>query len=148
MKSIPEMSTETLLLKDYFNDAPDGAIITYTDMENRTGIRMDVKGKQRMRSALRSLRREFACIHGHGIEIESAHNALSLVNNRLIKVDNAVKRGEKTSTRMTKYLSSMDNSNRERLLHVVSIFGAIKASAELAREQYNKRRDSIIKISN
>lgn len=147
MKTIAEASSEMLAIKDFLSDAPDGAIIPYSDIENKSGVKMDSRGKQYMRSALHSLGREYACVRGYGVELSSADNSDVLVGSRLIKIDRAVKRGERTTSRViAKHLEDMPQKTREKVLLAGSIFGAIRVSADLARKQFSGKK--AIKIGN
>lgn len=144
MKSIQEATMQMLAIKDYLELANDGAIIPYADVEKNTKVKMNEKGKQYLRSALRSLGREYACIIGYGIELESPENAINLVGHRLIKIDNAVKRGEKTANNVMKFMNDMSDTDKKKVLFCASVFGAIRASASIAKKEYiaNKQKTS------
>lgn len=148
MKTIQTISKEMQTIKEYLELFPDGEIITFNAISQNTGIIMNEQGKQYVRSALRSLKREYASIHGIGIELSSPLNATGLVNHRLIKIDNAVKRGEKTANRCMHFLSDMTEKDSKQLLLISSVFGAIRASASLAKRQYKLNNDKVINVVN
>lgn len=143
MKSIAEASNEMLQIKEHLSILPDGTLVSYEDIEKATGVIMDSRGKQYLRSAIYSLKREYACIRGWGIEFASATNADKLVGNRLIKIDRAVDRGSKTTRIVMKFLNDMTPDTQKRVLLAGSVFGAIKASAQLARQQYNEAKSKL-----
>ncbi len=149
MNTIAKASDDMLEIKEFFRDSPDGAIVPYEDIEKHTGIKMDYQGKQRMRSALHSLRREYACVRGYGIELSSPDNSDVLVGSRLVRIDNAVKRGERSTNRLiSQHLKDMPQKTREKVLLAGSIFGAIRASADLAKKQFNVQKEKLRFISN
>ena len=148
MKTIPEICEETKSLKDYFELKRDGDVIAFDAIEADLNIKMDYTGKQHMRSALRSLQREYAAIRGYGIELSSPANATSLVSHRLIKIDNAVKRGERAAKRCMHFIDDMTAEDSKNMLFVTSAFGAIRASANLYRKQYRQNKERILKVSN
>ncbi len=148
MKSLPAISADMQALKKYIEVLPDGKIVSFEAVASDTGIKMDTKGKQFLRAALSSLHREYASITGWGIELSSPANAVSLVNHRLIKIDNAVRRGEKTANRCMHFLDAMDDKDSKQLLFVASVFGAIRASASLAKSQYRTNKEKVIDIKN
>ena len=126
-----EPSKEIVILKGLLSQTPSGAYVTYSDIETKTNIKMDTRGKSILRSALRSMKREYRCNRGEGVELESQHNAMHLVTNRVKRVSNSLKKADKTTTRMAeRYLDSLKKDDRDRLLMTASLFGAIKAMAK------------------
>ena len=126
-----EPSKELAVLKGLLNQTPSGAYLTYFDIEQKTNIKMDSRGKSILRSALRSVKREYRCNRSEGIELESPHNAMHLVTNRVKRVSNSLKKADKTTSRMAeRYIDSLKKDDLERLLMTASLFGAIKTMAK------------------
>ena len=126
-----EPSKELAILKGLLNDLPAGAYIAYAEIEQQTGVAMNVRGKCILRSALRSLKREYHCDRGNGIELENPANAMVLVTGRVKRVNGSLRRADKTVTRMAeRYMEKLPKDDRDRLLATASLFGAIKAMAK------------------
>lgn len=91
---------------------------------------MNQKGKEKLRSACRMLNIEYICIPNYGISIPCAKTALEPVSRRMIKIDNAVKRGERTTKNIKdKFLADMSDDDRKQIVYTGAIFGAIRAAA-------------------
>ena len=135
-KGIAVISDETLAIRDFIETAPLGATIPYLTIESQTGVKMNTQGKQKLRSACNSLHIEYTCIRGDGIVLMSPENADQMVSHRLIRIDNAVRRGEKTTNRAMKHINEMPEETRRKTLFAASVFGAIRASAQLAKKEY------------
>jgi hypothetical protein len=141
-------SEEMLKLKAFFINVPNGAYLTYKNIEKQTEIKMDSRGRQLMRSALHSLKREYNCDIGKGIEIEASHNCMSIVTGRVRKVSGTLKRADKTASRMAgRYLDDMPPEDRNRLLATASLFGAIKAMAKGLTDIYGQKPKSLNTIN-
>jgi hypothetical protein len=126
-----EPNQETLIMKNFFKEMPKGVYLKYSDIEEKTGILMDFRGKSIMRSALNSLKISYRSDRGNGIELESADNCMSIVAGRVKKIDNSLKRADKTTTQIAnRYLEELPKPDRERLLLTASLFGAIRATAK------------------
>lgn len=122
---------EMLKLKAFFEQIPRGTYVSYTEIQSKTGIKMNDRGKQLMRSALRSLHYEYNCNIGNGIELESEKNCMAIVTGRMRRVSSGLKRADKTTMRMTeRYLDELPPEHKNRLLATASLFGAIKAMAK------------------
>jgi len=130
---------EMLTLKAFFSEIPKGAFLSYNEIQAKSGVKMDNRGKQLMRSALRSLKIEYACNSGVGIELESEKNCMYLVTGRMRKVSSGLKRADKTTTRMTeRYVQDLPPADRDRLVATASLFGTIKALAKGLSDIYKK----------
>jgi len=56
LKEIDEISKESLILKEYFAKFEPGEELSYLQIENESGVKMDNKGKGYMRTALKNLK--------------------------------------------------------------------------------------------
>ena len=126
-----EPSKELVVLKSFLNEVPLGGFISYKDIEAKTEIKMNERGKSILRSALRSLKMEYRCDKGNGIEIESDKNTMHIVTDRVKRVSNSLRRADRTVIRMTeRYVDQLPKPDRDRLLSTASLFGAIRAMAK------------------
>ena len=126
-----EPSKELVVLKSFLNEVPLGGFISYKDVEAKTEIKMNERGKSILRSALRSLKMEYRCDKGNGIEIESDKNTMHIVTDKVKRVGNSLRRADRTIVRMTeRYVDQLPKPDRDRLLSTASLFGAIRAMAK------------------
>ena len=126
-----EPSKELVVLKSFLNEVPLGGFISYKDIEAKTEIKMNERGKSILRSALRSLKMEYRCDKGNGIEIESDKNTMHIVTDKVKRVGNSLRRADRTIVRMTeRYVDQLPKPDRDRLLSTASLFGAIRAMAK------------------
>ena len=131
MKTIAEISEETLKIINYLQDIPHGQLLTYADVEKDTGVKMDLKGKSYLRTACKKMKREYTPVYGVGYELASAENAIGLVTHRLVKIDKAVKRGEKTYNNVTtNFYSDFTPQEQKQINFIGAAFGAIRVAAE------------------
>ena len=143
-KSIAEISEESLKLISFFNDRQPGEEISYTEIEQGSGVRMDTRGKAFMRTALKRLGREYATHKGRGIELASPKNGLAIIANKVIKIDNAVKRGERTTRNIQRaFINVMDERDKRAVLFLVAGFGAIRLAAEQARVAFSNKKQAL-----
>jgi hypothetical protein len=140
-KSIPKVAQETLLIESFIESQPLGATLLYNQIQKETGVKMDLRGKQFVRSALRRLKYEYESIHNHGIRLFSPDNATRIVVNKLVKVDNAVKRSEKTHKNISqKFLGELTEPEQRQMTFVGAIFGAIRASAKQGKTYFTNQK--------
>lgn len=123
-------SKELAVLKGLLNETPLGSHLTYANIEAKTGIKMNTRGKSILRSAFRSLKIEYACDVGVGVEIESDKNTMVRVTGRMKRVSGSIRRADKTTTRaVERYSEALPKDDRDRLFAVASVFGAMRAMA-------------------
>jgi len=145
MNTIAEVSKETLQIEAFLKTFNPGEKILYQTIENETKVRMDNKGKQFMRSALNRLKLEYTCIHGQGIELCSPINATGIIAHKVIRVDKAVKRADKTTKRVTsQFYNQLSDADKQHVNVVASIFGALRGYATNARLLFKKPIQKVI----
>lgn len=140
-KTVAEASEEMLRLKAYLKPFPVGSKIPYQKMENETGVKMDVdsKGRQYMRSALRSLRIAWTCIVGEGIELMSGQNSVRLQHRESAGINNRIKRASKvTEIAMEQHLEDMTPADREMTEMTASLYARHTVLAKIGERQYKK----------
>lgn len=131
MKTIAKISEETLAIINYLESIAHGQILSYAEIETNTGVKMDNTGKSYLRSACRKLRREYSAIHGIGIELASAKTATGIVVTRLVRIDKAVKRAEKTVNNVTvDFYDQFSPQEQKQINFLGAVFGAIRVSAQ------------------
>lgn len=140
-KTIAEVSQETLKIQAFIEEQKDGTVLTYTELQQETGVPMSTSGKNKLRTAMKRARREYSPIRGTGIRLASADTALSLVSNRLVSINNATKRGDKTTKLMhEQFFASLGAEEQRQILFAGAVFGAIRIAAENGRLLYGKKK--------
>ncbi len=132
MQTLAKISEESLRLIEYFKGVEHGQMLSYQQIEKDTGVKMDTPaGRSYLRTACKNLRREYSCIRGVGIEMASPQNASTLIIGRLAKIDNAVKRGERTYNNVSiAFYNELTPAEQRQINFVGAAFGAIRVAAE------------------
>lgn len=118
-------------LKSFFEKQKDGALVTWLEIEQATGIRMRSKdeGRRLVTEVLRrKLRRPYAVKPGTGIELSSPANAADIAERGRDLVINAARRMEKTGAQLEKlHGSQMTTTQRDRFARAQSFNGTLAA---------------------
>lgn len=132
MQTLAKISEESLTLINYLKDVEHGQILSYQQIEQDTGVNMNTQaGRSYLRTACKKLKREYSCIRGVGIKLASADTASTLIIGRLVKIDNAVKRGERTYNNVSvAFYNELDPAEQRQINFVGAAFGAIRVAAE------------------
>jgi hypothetical protein len=136
--SIPEIQQAVAKLVEFFRDVPDGEDVAWLRVEAETGVTMDEHGKPLVRRALKKLGRPYASVRGVGLRMSSAENALSIVQGGFVRVDNALRRTDKTREVLAaRHLDQMTPGDQQKMLVLAGFFGAVRTFA----------RDASLKVS-
>lgn len=139
MKSIQEVSKQTLLIQNYLMDYPKDQKLTYSDLEIATGVKMDNQGKQFLRSALKRMKMPYVCIKGEGIEFTNTKTALSIAahdaKGLLVKIKGARKRVTQVLSICGDQLPDVD---RSKLQYTGATYGSLELSAKQSTMVYGK----------
>lgn len=131
MQTLAKISEESLKLIEYLKGIEHGQILSYQQIEQDTGVKMDNKGKSYLRTACKNLKREYSALKGIGIELASSKTASTLIVGRLIKIDNAVRRGERTYNNVSvAFYNELAPEEQRQINFVGAAFGAIRVAAE------------------
>lgn len=127
MKSTQENQKARAVLQSYFERQADGETLSWLDIEQATGVKMDPPGRNRVRVVLNSLKRPFESIRGSGIRLSSPNTINTIVAGRGKSVGNAIKRWSKTIKHGTvRHLSAMEGDDKDRLINAASFAGALE----------------------
>jgi hypothetical protein len=129
MKTIAEVSQETIKIENYLSSRNYGEFVSYADIEENTGVSMDIKGKGYMRTALRRMKCEYSPVRGAGIELASEKNTTRIIIHKLEKIDNAVKRSERTYDNLIPFHEKLNQEELKSVQLVGAAFGAIRLAA-------------------
>jgi hypothetical protein len=138
--SVSKISEKTLKIQNFLETLDKGKIISYEELSFKTGVPMDKKGKTYLRSALSRAKIEYSVVHGEGIELASPTNTIRFVGNRLIKVDKAVKRAEKTQKNLINdFFNNLPPEEQKQILYIGAVFGAIRVASDNGKMIYSSK---------
>lgn len=141
-----KITEEVTKLKEFLETAaaerPDTQI-SYLEIEDATGITMDLKGKGYLRNAAKYCGVEYSAVPKYGIEIAGPNNGTQIIGGRLARIDAATRRAETATKNISKrYLHDMDDESQKTIIFLGSVFGAIRASAEGYKRLAMSRKES------
>lgn len=144
-KTIAEISKEALQIEQYLKGCNAGEFVAYKEIEAKTGVTMDGHGKGYLRTALNRLKMEYTCVRGSGIELASPDNSMEIISQKVVKIDNSVKRAEKTYKNIThSFYDKLSNEDKKQVHFVGSVFGAIRLAANNAKSFFKKENPKVI----
>ncbi|MEP6595899.1 MAG: hypothetical protein ABJA71_08120 [Ginsengibacter sp.] len=134
-KTIEKVSEETLRIENIFTSAAKGEYFSYSQLEKITNVVMDEKGKTYMRSALRRLKIPYETLKGEGITTVSAKNATKILVHKVIKIDNSIKRAERTTKQVKdKVYDELTEPEQKNIIFLSSLFGTIRSYSNNAKK--------------
>lgn len=145
MKTVQKISEQTLKLVNYLKDIRPGEYLSYRDIEIGAGVKMNEKGKTYLRSAIRKLHLEYECRVNEGIVLASEKNTTRILVHRLTKIDNSVKKGEKTYKNLSfNFFDKLNDREQKQINFIGAAFGAIRLAAENGKRlfQVNKSQNN------
>jgi len=149
MKTIQTISVNTISIIEYLKDKKPGEKITYKMITTATGVNMNVAGKSYLRTALHKLKLEYECIMNMGIILASEKNTTRILVHKLVKIDNAVKRGEKSYKNLNlSFYDKLSDQERKQINFIGAAFGAIRLAAENGRQIFKFEKVSNYKSIN
>jgi len=143
MKTIPQISEKTLLIVNFLSTQHPGALITYKMIERATGVKMNTAGKSYLRTALHKLKLEYERVINEGIILAWEKNTTRILTHKLTKIDNAVKRGEKSYLNLNQaFYDKLTAIERKQINFIGAAFGAIRLAAENGRKAISPQKVS------
>lgn len=135
MKTIGEVSQDTLKLEEFIGRQPHGAVLAYADIQRETGIEMNLNGKAHLRQAMRHLRREYSNIRNHGVRLADASGVMPILSSRISRINKAVKRADRSQRILQdEFYNSLNEQDKRSVLFAGAVFGAIRLAAEQGRQ--------------
>lgn len=145
MNTIAEVSKQTLQIERVLKQTKPGDFITYKNLEVLSGVKMDNKGKGYMRTALNRLNIEYSPVPGEGIQLASPENAIAIVSKRVIKIDNSVKRAERTTKRVTnQFYDKLTKNEQQNVNYLSAVFASLRAYSQSAKVFFKKTEHKAI----
>ncbi len=139
MKKIQEVSEDTLKIEALFSTASEGEYFSYKDIELETGVKMDTAGKGYMRTALERLRLPKAITRGQGITLLSRDNALMIVVDKVVRVDNSIRRAAKTNKQVSiRMYDKLTEGDQKKINFIGATLGTVLAVASKTKNIFVK----------
>lgn len=143
-RTIAQVSESTLILQTYLEGKKDGAQLSYSQIGNETGVRMNDAGKSYLRTALKRAKKEYSTIRKYGIKLADKDTAMGIVTHKLEKIDRSIKRGEKTHKNIqSQFFDSLSQNEQREILYLGAVFGAIRVAANNGKIVYLKQPKNI-----
>lgn len=147
-RTIAMVSESTIKIQAFLEKQKPGVEVSYKRIEHESGVRMDARGKQYLRSALRRAKIESSTIIGEGIVLADPDNAMGIVAHKLKRIDGAVRRGERSHKNIQEqFFESMSPEEQRKILFVGAVFGAIRVASENGRVVYKKDVGGMSKLN-
>jgi len=138
MKTIQKVSEDTLKIENYLKDQNEGQEITYSEIAQETGVKMDNRGKTFLRTAFKRLKIEYECQKGKGIRLACKDSANTILVHRVVKIDNAVKKTGRTHKNLTnRFYDRLDEQEKKFSNMVGSWLGAARVIARNGKNILN-----------
>lgn len=131
----PQKAFDKSLLREFLGELKNGARVSWVEIEQGTGIKMDRRGQPLVRAVLKETGREYLALPGHGIEMSSPDNALDIVAGRLRRVDNALSVATKvTANVVSQHLEAMPSDRRQEILRTQALLSTLRFVGEGGRK--------------
>jgi hypothetical protein len=139
-KTIGELNEQSLRLAEFLRGLEPGANLSYLQIENETGVKMDMQGKGYLRRCLKRLKLEYSCRSGYGVQLANAETVMPILSTRICQIDHAVKRGNRTQKLLQEQFYDLLTAEDQRaVLLAGAVFGLFRLAADQGRPLYNKR---------
>jgi len=140
MNTLQQVTEETLKFEAVFSDAPLNQYFSYKELKERTGLIMNEQNKSYMRSALRRLKLPYEVRRGDGIILVGGENAVRIAAHTVIRVDNAVRKGEKTTKQITvKTYHLLNETEKKHISFLSALFGSIRSYSNNAKQIFSQQ---------
>lgn len=135
-QTFAQISEQSITLSDYLLLQPKGALLSYTQIESDTGVKMDDQGKSYLRTALKRSKIEYTPIKGHGIELACVDNAMGIVGQKLNRVSSSIKRAEKTHLNIkSQFYNELSDEDKQNSMMIGIAFATMN---HLAKESKSR----------
>lgn len=132
---LQEVSEQTLKLEKVLSTATPGEYFTYKQLQELSGVTMNEKGKQYMRSAFSRLKLDYEVRPGEGVTVLSPDNAMRIIAHRVIKIDNSVKKAEKVTKQVQKRVyNELSDVDKKQINVLAGFFGTIRTWSNSAKK--------------
>ena len=138
-KTVAQISQEALRIEAIVRTLQPGEFIEYSKLEELTGVKMDTKGKQYLRTAFNRLKMEYTPVIGSGIEIAGPTNATQIIAKRVIKIDRSVRKAERTVKRISdSHYDQLSEPDKKHVNFVGALLSAVRTYSQNAKAFFKK----------
>jgi len=139
IQSRERVSHDSLVLREYIAEVPNGVLVTYKNVATDTGVAMDSRGKARLRSAILFNGKVCETIPTVGYRLGQPATGHLIVHYRLRKVVRANRRLLRDGKIvMEEFGETMTQEHRTIVLATVSFAGAVGTAEQLALKTYSR----------
>lgn len=129
-RSNPQNSADAAALTIVLEEASHGATLSWVELEQQTGVKMDRRGRALAVRMVRRLGREYEALPATGIRLSSPDNALLIAEHANHKIVRAINGASRVASRLvTLHAAEMNDDDRQRLIRNRGLLGALQASA-------------------
>lgn len=141
-KTIAQVHQDTLKLQSFIEGKNPGDAIGFKEIENQTGVKIDTRGRGLLYTALKRANLEYTSIRGYGIQLAAAATVLPILSTRIIKIDRAVRKADKSQKRLQEqFFHELTSDEQHAVLFIGAAFGAIRLAAENGKVFLKKRKE-------
>lgn len=120
-------------LSAFFGAQADGDYLPWFKIETDTGIKMDLRGKNLARTALRKIKRPYLTVKGEGVRLSAPDNAIEIMGERFKRIDGSVRRADRTRSHLSdRHMHELDEGAAHTMETLGRFFGTIRAVAKSA----------------
>ena len=131
----PQRQERLAKLRDFVDALIDGRRVSWLEVEQATGIKMDPAGQALIRLTLKRQRRPYLSLVGLGFEVSSAHNGVPIVEAKTRRFVSALAVARETTEQVSgRHINEMTQPNKNKLLHHQAVFSTLELSASLAKK--------------
>jgi hypothetical protein len=106
----------------------DGATLSWLEIEQKTGVKMNYRGKDLVRRVIRRADRAHASIPGSGIRLSCPESSVEIVENAVHRIVGAMGTASRTTrVVLDRHGKDMSDEDRQKLIRVHGTLGAVKA---------------------
>ena len=117
-------------LREVIDNTKDGAVLSWVELEQMSGVRMDARGRGLFRVAMRKNKRAYKALRGAGVELSSPRNAVTILRQMDGRIGGAVRRATKVDGHIQgRHLEQLDARDRAEVLMRSSLRGALLSGA-------------------
>ena len=121
-----QITQATLEIERYLSAKQPGDLISFDEVQEKTKVTMDNRGKAYLRTALKRLELEYLPHQGKGVELADEHTALVVINGRVKKINSSVRRGSKThKVLVNRHYSKLSVEDQKRADFIGAVFAVM-----------------------
>ena len=113
-------------LGDLINRTPDGTTLSWVEIEQKTGVKMDQHGRHLFHRARAKAGREHLPLRGSGVVLSEPKNAVDVVRLRDRRIAGAARRANRADARIQhRHIQELNPQDREEVLMRSALRGAL-----------------------